>query len=177
MPLPPATSPPHTHRWFRMEDIAFSRYVGGFGLVRNVAPKEYLAARPDPVAAFSAPVCGHMNADHESDTIAMVHKYVGIKVGAGLAALLAALGAQQRSVQRPTAVCSGHGDEVPGQRACCHGAVAPPVAVQPRHDDPCEHCHVYAHWQCTLSTADACVPAFAGGLCAHAEPGPAGHEP
>jgi hypothetical protein len=91
-----------------MEAIAFSRYVGGFGLVRNVAPKEYLAAGPDPVAAFSGPVCGHMNADHESDTIAMVHKYVGIKVGAGLAALRGHSSGQGcRAVGRRSVQCSG----------------------------------------------------------------------
>lgn len=37
------------------------RYVGGFGLVKNVTPKEWAAAKPDPIAQFSAPVCGHMN--------------------------------------------------------------------------------------------------------------------
>jgi hypothetical protein len=64
-----------------MDDIAFARYVGGFGLVRNVSAAEYRAARPDPVAAFSATVCGHMNADHVADTLAMLQHYVGIQVG------------------------------------------------------------------------------------------------
>jgi hypothetical protein len=39
-----------------------------------------LAAKPDPVAAFSAPVCGHMNGDHEQDMKDMVKHYVGLTV-------------------------------------------------------------------------------------------------
>ncbi len=90
-----------------MEDIVFARYVGGFGLVRNVAPKEYLAARPDAVAAFSGPVCGHMNADHESDTIAMVHKYVGMKVGGA-----------PRGVLSEAVPCGGAGGGAEWARRC-----------------------------------------------------------
>ena len=46
----------------------------------QVAPEDYLAAKPDPVAAFSAPVCGHMNGDHEQDMKDMVKHYVGLTV-------------------------------------------------------------------------------------------------
>lgn len=42
--------------------------------------EELLAARPDPVAAFSAPVCGHMNADHIADNIAIVKVACGLVV-------------------------------------------------------------------------------------------------
>ena len=48
------------------------RYVGGFGKVGTVSGEDYLAAAPDPVAAVSAPVAGHMNADHAADMLAMV---------------------------------------------------------------------------------------------------------
>lgn len=53
-------------------------------LCRAVLPQvtaaDYAAAKPDPVAAFAPPVCGHMNADHVSDLLAMVAHYVGLEV-------------------------------------------------------------------------------------------------
>ncbi|KXZ44540.1 hypothetical protein GPECTOR_65g158 [Gonium pectorale] len=54
--------------------------AGGRGTRLTVA--EYLAARPDPVYPFSAPVCGHMNADHDADNKAMVKFYAGLTVDA-----------------------------------------------------------------------------------------------
>lgn len=65
-------------RWFRVEDVKGGRFVGGFGRVATVSAADYLAARPDPIAQFAAPVCGHMNADHEADILAMVKHYVGL---------------------------------------------------------------------------------------------------
>lgn len=44
----------------------------------QVSAADYAAAKPDPVAAFAAPVCGHMNADHEGDIQAMVKHYIGV---------------------------------------------------------------------------------------------------
>lgn len=67
-------------QWFIMDDIKGGRFNGGFGALKKVSSAEYAAAKPDPVAAFSAPVCGHMNADHVADTIAMIQHYVGLKV-------------------------------------------------------------------------------------------------
>jgi hypothetical protein len=32
----------------------------------QMSVEDYLAAKPDPIYAFSAPVCGHMNADHDA---------------------------------------------------------------------------------------------------------------
>ena len=46
----------------------------------QISAAEYSAAHPDPVAAFSAPVCSHMNKDHMGDTLAMIKHYVGITV-------------------------------------------------------------------------------------------------
>lgn len=46
----------------------------------QVSGKDYTAASPDPVAPFSAPICGHMNADHSDSTAAMVFHYAGIQV-------------------------------------------------------------------------------------------------
>jgi len=64
-------------RWFRVSVAAGpggggGRYVGGFGKVGTVAGADYVAAAADPVVAFSAPVCGHMNGDHAADLLAMV---------------------------------------------------------------------------------------------------------
>lgn len=65
-------------RWFRLDKIKGGRFVGGFGRVGSVAAADYAAAKPDPVAAFAAPVCGHMNADHGADMLAMVKHYTGL---------------------------------------------------------------------------------------------------
>ena len=46
----------------------------------QVAADAFWAAEPDPVAAFSKPVCGHMNADHADSTKAIVQHYTGIAV-------------------------------------------------------------------------------------------------
>jgi len=67
-------------RWFVMGDIVAVRVVGGFARAApKVAPGDYSSAKPDPVAKFSAPVCGHMNDDHQADTIAMIEHYTGLK--------------------------------------------------------------------------------------------------
>ena len=66
--------------WWRMEEVVAARVVGGFARAGKVPGAEYAAAVPDPVAQFSAPVCGHMNADHADSTVAMIKHYVGITV-------------------------------------------------------------------------------------------------
>ena len=57
-----------------------ARVVGGFARAGKVSSDEYSAAAVDPVAAFSAPVCGHMNADHMDAVLGMIKHYVGITV-------------------------------------------------------------------------------------------------
>jgi putative heme iron utilization protein len=66
--------------WFRMDEVLAARVIGGFARAGKVAGGDYAAAAPDPVAPFSAPVCGHMNADHSDSTLAMIKHYVGITV-------------------------------------------------------------------------------------------------
>jgi putative heme iron utilization protein len=68
--------------WFRLDasSIVKVRMVGGFGAAGSVSPDAYRNSSPDPVAAFSAPVCGHMNRDHAESTAAMVKHYAGIEV-------------------------------------------------------------------------------------------------
>ncbi|GIL90920.1 hypothetical protein Vretimale_17126 [Volvox reticuliferus] len=69
-------------KWFRMDKIMAARFNGGFGRAPRLTVDEYLAAKPDPVYSFSAPVCGHMNADHVEDNKAIIKHYVGLTVDA-----------------------------------------------------------------------------------------------
>ena len=50
------------------------------GTCAQVTPSEFWATSPDPVSQFTAPVCGHMNADHGESTIAMIKHYAGVQV-------------------------------------------------------------------------------------------------
>jgi putative heme iron utilization protein len=67
-------------KWFRMEEVKGGRLIGGFGAAFKISADDYMAAKPDPITAFSAPVCGHMNEDHEQDTMAMIKHYTGLTV-------------------------------------------------------------------------------------------------
>ena len=69
---------------FRLEDIVKVRMVGGFGMAGSISPDAYRSTMPDPVAAFSGPVCGHMNQDHAESTVAMVKHYAGISVDSAM---------------------------------------------------------------------------------------------
>lgn len=55
---------------------------------------DYLAAQPDPVAAFAPHVAGHMNGEdsHVQDMCDMVQHYVGMKVSAAKMLALDRLG-------------------------------------------------------------------------------------
>lgn len=57
---------------FRLE-VEHIRFVGGFARAGSVTAEEYANAKPDPVAEFGAAIAGHMNDDHQSATIAMLH--------------------------------------------------------------------------------------------------------
>lgn len=65
---------------FRMEEVVLARLVAGFARAGKVTGEEYAEAQPDPIAAFSGPVAGHMNEDHADSTAAMIKHYVGITV-------------------------------------------------------------------------------------------------
>ncbi|KIZ03415.1 hypothetical protein MNEG_4544 [Monoraphidium neglectum] len=65
-------------RWFRLEEIKGGRFIGGFGRIATISAEDYQAAKPDPISQFAGPVCGHMNADHEGDILAMVKHYTGL---------------------------------------------------------------------------------------------------
>jgi putative heme iron utilization protein len=58
--------------FFHMQSIQNVRYVGGFAMIGNVTSDQFLAAKPDPLAAFAVPVIKHMNEDHEDALISMV---------------------------------------------------------------------------------------------------------
>lgn len=66
--------------WFQATEIVSGRWVGGFAQARTVSAADYLGSQPDPVSAFSAPVCSHMNQDHGDDMKAMIYHYAGLKV-------------------------------------------------------------------------------------------------
>lgn len=46
----------------------------------QVSAQEYEASTTDPVAAFTAPIASHMNADHADSIIAMLKHYASIPV-------------------------------------------------------------------------------------------------
>lgn len=56
------------------------RYVGGFGRAASVSGDKYAEAEPDPVAAFTPMIAGHMNADHKDSIIGMLEYYGDLKV-------------------------------------------------------------------------------------------------
>ena len=59
--------------WWRVDPAAAcARAVLGFGRAGTVDGPAWAALTPDPVAAFSGPVCDHMNADHGDAVAAMV---------------------------------------------------------------------------------------------------------
>lgn len=68
--------------WFKMRSVATVRLVGGFARAHTVSAEAYAAASPDPVSAFSGPVCAHMNDDHTDSTAAIVARASGVSVDA-----------------------------------------------------------------------------------------------
>jgi len=65
---------------WRMDEILKVRYVGGFGRAGSVSAERYAEASPDPVAAFTPMIAGHMNADHKDAIVAMLDHYGSLKV-------------------------------------------------------------------------------------------------
>ena len=55
-----------------------ARVVMGFGRAGSLSARQLAEASPDPVAAFSAPVAGHMNADHGDAVLAMARSATGL---------------------------------------------------------------------------------------------------
>jgi putative heme iron utilization protein len=84
---------------FRLEDIVKVRMVGGFGMAGSISPDAYRSTMPDPVAAFSGPVCGHMNQDHAESTVAMVKHYAGISVDSAVMMALDKFGIDVKCVK------------------------------------------------------------------------------
>jgi len=78
--------------WFRMDKVLCARLVGGFARAGTISGDEYSQAEVDPVAVFSGPVCGHMNADHADSTQAMIKHYIGITVDKAMMLSLDKLG-------------------------------------------------------------------------------------
>ena len=78
--------------WHRMDAVAGARLVGGFARAGAVSGEEYFAGAPDPVAGFSGPIAGHMNADHADSIVAMTKHFVGLTVEEAKIASIDALG-------------------------------------------------------------------------------------
>ena len=76
--------------WHRMDAVAGARSSGfrGAGAVGG----EERAGAPDPVAGFSGPIAGHMNADHADSIVAMTKHFVGLTVEEAKIANIDALG-------------------------------------------------------------------------------------
>lgn len=49
---------------FWQQEVESIRYIGGFGRMSWLAPADWLAATPDPLAASAEQIVAHMNADH-----------------------------------------------------------------------------------------------------------------
>jgi len=58
--------------WFRMDEIVDIRFVGGFARAGNVAPDDYMNAKPDPIMKFGIHIANHMNDDHSDATKVMI---------------------------------------------------------------------------------------------------------
>lgn len=64
---------------YRMDEVLDIGFVGGFARAGGITPQEYYDAEIDPCLAFSEPVMGHMNDDHEES----IKGYVQYLVGTG----------------------------------------------------------------------------------------------
>lgn len=62
---------------YRLEPAGV-RYVGGFGRMSWVAPRDYAAAEPDPLAAHEAGILEHMNDDHHDAVLAYARALAGV---------------------------------------------------------------------------------------------------
>src|SRR2546426_4486149 len=53
------------------------RYVGGFGRMSWVDPRDYAAARADPLMSEAAGIVSHMNTDHAGALVTLCHHHAG----------------------------------------------------------------------------------------------------
>jgi len=85
--------------WYKMTELLACRIVGGFARAGSVSGAEYAATKSDPVAAFSAPVCSHMNADHGDALRAMAKHYAGVDADEVVMRSIDALGMNCRMIK------------------------------------------------------------------------------
>ena len=62
--------------------VDLGRSVLTYLMMLQMSGAEYSSASADPVAAFSAVVAEHMNADHSESTVAMVRHFLDLPVSA-----------------------------------------------------------------------------------------------
>ena len=79
---------PNSRYWVDFPDFSFFRlgpidiyYVGGFGVMGWVDPREYAAASPDPLLSAAPGILAHMNADHMEAMLllARTHAHIDAK--------------------------------------------------------------------------------------------------
>lgn len=78
---------PQAQNWLHFGDFTFFKmtirdvyFVGGFGVMGWVRPKEYLAAQPDPLASCASDVIEHMNSDHREALSLIVQQLHGVRI-------------------------------------------------------------------------------------------------
>ena len=90
--------------FFRMDEIADVRFVGGFARAGQITPEDYKNAKPDPISGFGAGIANHMNDDHMESTIAMVaHDIPGLDVSEALITSVDSLGMYVKCTRTPRA--------------------------------------------------------------------------
>ena len=74
---------PSSRHWIDYSDFSFFTlevahvyFVGGFGVMGWVAPADYTAAAPDPLADAAAAILEHMNGDH-ADALRAITRHFG----------------------------------------------------------------------------------------------------
>lgn len=93
----------NSKHWVDFEDFAFYRmeivdvyYVGGFGVMGWVAPSEYKAAKPDPLADAAAEIIQHMNTGHRDALVLIAGAFAGIEAEAATMTAVDRLGFHAR---------------------------------------------------------------------------------
>ena len=73
----------HARQWQDYTDFAYYRleiagvyFIGGFGVMGWVSPRDYRTAAPDPLASAAPGIIQHMNADH-ADALRRIANHAG----------------------------------------------------------------------------------------------------
>lgn len=112
--------------WWRLDPVEegaklpAARIVMGFGRAGSASASQLSEAAPDPVSSFSAPVAGHMNADHGDAVLAVARTATGL----GEKVVKAAMGRVDRLGFEVELVLASDGEENAGENAVAGGSGA-----------------------------------------------------